>query len=156
MRWSGTAAILGLALALASPASAQSTSSSSEPPDVEASSGELGPPPARVGYGAMPGGLHVATAEVLPPGTFEIAGISGYGYRKGLANSTHTFNRAVGDIAFGYAPVRNFMVGLSFDGRYDRHSGLVDPNDPKTTKDDNLVGDPHLMVRASAPVGKLT
>src|SRR5262249_11138976 len=77
MRWSGTAAILGLALALASPASAQSTSSSSEPPDVVASSGELGPPPARVGYGAMPGGLHVATAEVLPPGTFEIAGISG-------------------------------------------------------------------------------
>jgi hypothetical protein len=104
----------------------------------------------------MPGGLHIATAEVLPPGTFEIAGISGYGYRKGLANSTHTFNRAVGDIAFGYAPVRNIMVGLSFDGRYDRHSGLVDPNDPKTTSDDNLVGDPHLMVRASTPVGKLT
>jgi hypothetical protein len=162
MRWSGTAAILGLALtalALASPAAmAQSTASASavESSEVEASSGEPGTPPVHVGYGAMPGGLHTATAEVLPPGTFEIAGLSGYGYRKGLANSSHTFNRAVGDIAFAYAPARNVMVGLSFDGRIDLHSGLMDVRDPMTTSDDSAVGVPQLTLRASTPVGKLT
>ncbi|MGH9889614.1 MAG: hypothetical protein ACREBE_29045, partial [bacterium] len=109
-----------------------------------------------VGAAGMPGGLHTATAEVLPPGTFEIAGLSGYGYRKGLANSSHTFNRAVGDIGFAYAPVRNVMVALSFDGRIDLHSGLRDPRDAMTTSDDSAVGVPQLTLRASAPMGKLT
>jgi hypothetical protein len=104
----------------------------------------------------MPGGLHTATAEVLPPGTFEIAGLSGYGYRKGLANSSHTFNRAVGDIGFAYAPTRNVMVALSADGRIDLHSGLMDPRDASTTSDDSAVGVPQLTLRASAPMGKLT
>jgi hypothetical protein len=151
MRWSGTAAILGLAAGLASPAAfAQATSG-----DLEASSDDASPAPARVGYGAMPGGLHTATAEVLPPSTFEFAVLSGYGYRKGLVNSAHTFNRAFGDLAFAYAPVPNFMLGLSLDGRYDKHTGVMDPRAPATANDDSAIGAPHLMIRASAPLGKV-
>jgi len=56
-------------------------------------------PSLRVGYGAMPGGLHVATAETLPQGTVELAALSGYGYRKGLLGPDHTFSRAIGDFA---------------------------------------------------------
>jgi hypothetical protein len=151
MRWSGTAAILGLATALVSPAvDAQPVS-----PDVEASAEDASPPPARVGYGAMPGGLHTATAEVLPPGTFEVAAVSGFGYRKGLVNTGHTFDRALGEFAFAYAPARHFMLGMSLDARYDKHSGVMDPNAPNTASDDNLVFSPHVLVRAGAPLGKV-
>src|SRR5262249_12412174 len=121
--------------------------------DVEATtSDDAGaPPPPRVGYGAMPGGLHIATAEVMPPGTFEIAALSGYGYRKGLLDATHTFNRALGDLAFAYAPLHHLMIGLSLDGRYDKHTKVA-----MTPDDDNLVGNPHLLIRANAPLGRVT
>src|SRR6185503_19556773 len=111
MRWSGIAAVLGLSFATASSVYAQTPSG-----EVEASATDDAGPPPRVGYGAMPGGLHTATAEVLPPGTFELAVLSGYGYRKGLVNDSHTFSRALGDFAIAYAPARNFMLGLSLDG----------------------------------------
>ena len=107
-------------------------------------------PPARVGYGAMPGGLHAATPEILPAGTVEVAALSGYGYRKGLLASGHTFSRAIGDIAAAYAPIPNLMFGLSLDGRYDRHSGF------SARSDDNYVGDPHVLVRVGKPLGKIT
>src|ERR1043166_5738016 len=46
-------------------------------------------PPMRIGYGALPGGLHVAAAEGMPQGTVELGLISGFGYRKGLIAADH-------------------------------------------------------------------
>jgi hypothetical protein len=151
MRWSGIAAVLGLAFATASSAYAQAPSGELEAVATD----DAGPPP-RVGYGAMPGGLHTATAEVLPPGTFELAVLSGYGYRKGLVNDTHTFSRALGDFAIAYAPARHFMLGLSLDGRYDKHTKVTDPKTMMTADDDNFVGNPHVLIRAAAPLGKVS
>ena len=102
--------------------------------------------PIRLGYAAMPGGQHVSTAEALAPGTFSFAGLSGFGYRKSLLSATHTFDRALGDLAVSYVPVRHLTLGLSLDGRYDRHSGF------QTMSDDGFVGDPHILVRYAAPV----
>jgi len=151
MRWSGTAAILGLAFATVSSAYAQAPSG-----ELEATASDDAAPPARVGYGAMPGGLHTASAEVLPPGTFEFAVLSGYGYRKGLVNTQHKFSRALGDVAIGYAPVRHLMFGLSLDGRYDKHTAVVDPKTMMPANDDNFVGNPHLLVRGSTAFGKVS
>jgi hypothetical protein len=103
--------------------------------------------PIRLGYAAMPGGQHVSTAETLAPGTFAFAGLSGFGYRKSLLSATHSFDRALGDLAVAYVPVRHLTLGLSLDGRYDRHSGF------QSMTDDGFVGDPHLLVRYAAPVG---
>jgi hypothetical protein len=105
-------------------------------------------PPQRIGYGALPGGLHVATAETAPVGVVELGLLSGFGYRKGLLSATHTFDRASGDIAIGYTPLANLAIALSLDGRYDRHQGLAKP-------DDGIVGDPHLLVRFAAPSGRV-
>src|SRR6185503_1121812 len=148
MRWSGIAAILGLAFATVSSAYAQVPSG-----ELGATADDDAVPPPRVGYGAMPGGLHTATAEVLPPGTFELAVLSGYGYRKGLVNDQHTFSRALGDIAIAYAPVRHLMVGLSLDGRYDKHTEVVDPKTMMPADDDNFVGNPHLLIRGGTALG---
>ena len=104
-------------------------------------------PSPRVGYGAMPGGLHVATAETLPRGTVELAALSGYGYRKGLLGPDHTFSRAIGDFAIAYAPLPTLVLGLSLDGRYDKHQGLGG------MPDDGYVGDPHLLVRLGTSRG---
>src|SRR5437660_3664511 len=47
-----------------------------------------------IGYGALPGGIHVAAAETLPQGVAQIGTLAGYGYRKGLLEcascATHT------------------------------------------------------------------
>lgn len=102
--------------------------------------------PARLGYAAMPGGHRVATAEALAPGSFAFAGLSAFGYRKSLLSATHTMDRASGDVAVAYVPVRFLTLGLSLDGRYDRHTGF------DAMKDDGFVGDPHLLVRYAAPV----
>ncbi len=93
------------------------------------------------------GGLHVATAETVPQGTVELAVLSGYGYRKGLLAPGHTINRASGDIAVAYAALPYLTVGLSLDGRYDKHSGLpmIAASDKPT--DDGYVGDPHVLAR---------
>lgn len=107
------------------------------------------PPPPRVGYGAMPGGLHVATAETLPQGTVELALLSGYGYRKGLLGPDHTLGRAIGDVALAYAPLPQLVVALSLDGRYDRHRGLT------AMSDDGYVGDPHLLARLGGASGRV-
>ena len=104
-------------------------------------------PPARLGYGALPGGLHAATAEVLPPGTLALALLSGFGYRKGLLSADHTLSRAIGDLAFAYAPISHLMIGVSLDGRYDKHQGFA------MMSDDGYVGDPHVLVRYGSPVG---
>lgn len=104
----------------------------------------------------MPGGLHTATAEVLPPGTFELAVLSGYGYRKGLVNDAHTFSRALGDLAVAYAPVRHFMLGLSLDGRYDKHTQVIDPQMTMPSDDDNFVGNPHFLFRGGTALGRVS
>src|ERR1044071_9254111 len=107
-------------------------------------------PAQRVGYGALPGGLHVAAAEVLPAGTVELGLISGFGRRSGLLAHDHSMDRALGDIAVGYAPVAGFGVPLALDGRYDKHQ-----QGPSGMSDDGYVGDPHLLLRYAAPMGKL-
>jgi hypothetical protein len=115
-------------------------------PDLVQSAGPDDPPPPRVGYGAMPGGLHVASAETLPPGTVEVTALGGYGYRKGLIHADHVFTRALGDLAVTYAPLSTLAIGVSFDGRYDKHTGAQ-------TTDDSYVGDPHLLLRYGSPIG---
>jgi len=98
-RW-GIASFLCLVLAApavnAQPASdATVTATTEEAPEM----GSTAPLQAVV-YGAMPGGIHVATAETLAKGIIEISTLSGLGRRTGLLGSEHKFNRAIGDIAF--------------------------------------------------------
>ena len=45
-------------------------------------------PQQAVGYGAMPGGIHVPDAETLPKGALELITLDGYGYRKGVLART--------------------------------------------------------------------
>ena len=104
-------------------------------------------PPQAIVYGAMPGGVHVATAETLPKGVAEVSLLSGLGRRTGLLGSEHKFNRAIGDVAFAYGVTDVLSVGLSLDGRYDRHWGLA------PSGDDGYVGDPHINVRLAKAVG---
>lgn len=137
-----TGALIG---ALAGSALAQPAD---RPADIDEADRAAARPPQRIGYGALPGGLHVAAAETLPVGTVEIGLLSGFGYRKGLLSATHTLDRAIGELAIGYAPLANLAIALSLDGRYDRHQGLAMP-------DDGLVGDPHLLVRFAAPSGRV-
>lgn len=105
-------------------------------------------PPQRIGYGALPGGLHVASAETLPQGTVELGLTSGFGYRKGLLAGDHAFDRAIGQLAIGYAPLPGLSLALSLDGRYDKHTGTG-------VTDDGYVGDPHILARFAAPLGKV-
>lgn len=106
-------------------------------------------PPQGIGYGAMPGGLHVATAEISPRGTVELTAVSGFGFRDGLLESDHTFERALGGFAVAYAPLPQLMLGLSLDGRYDKHEGLAAMND------DGYVGAPHLLARFGSSRGRV-
>jgi len=150
MRWWRTVAAVCLVFAGA-PSGAFADGANAAAKDVAAttSGGDGGSPPPRVGYGAMPGGLHVATAETLPRGTVELALLSGYGYRKGLLGPDHTLGRAIGDFALAYAPSSQLVLALSLDGRYDKHKGL------STTHDDGYVGDPHLLVRYGGASGRI-
>lgn len=97
-------------------------------------------------YGALPGGIHVATADTLAKGVIQVGMLSGYGHRSGLLGSGHSLNRAIGDVAFAYGITDVVSVGLSLDGRYDRHSGLG-------AADDGYVGDPHLHLRIAKAFG---
>lgn len=117
-------------------------------PGIAASATDPEPaaPAVRIGYGALPGGMHVATAESLPAGSVVFAALSGYGYRKGLLSADHTMNRALGDVALAYAPIPHLVLALSLDGRYDKHTGF----DAMT--DDGYVGDPHLLIRYAGAV----
>jgi len=142
------ASLLAVLATFALPAAARAE----DPPDRLAASaaapgGEVAPP-SHIGYGAMPGAIHVPSAETLPPGTAVLGVISGYGYRSGLVGADHTMNRAIGQIAAAYAPLAGLLVGLSLDGRYDRHT-IGD------TTDSNYVGDPHLLARYAVPLGQL-
>jgi carboxypeptidase family protein len=145
-RW-GTVAALCLACVVAP--SGAFAGAPDEDIAAKATGDASAPPPPRVGYGAMPGGLRVATAETLPPGTVEVALLSGYGYRKGLLGPEHTLKRAIGAFALAYAPLSQLVLAVSLDGRYDKHEGL------SAMSDDGYVGDPHLLVRYGGASGRV-
>lgn len=118
--------------------------------DVKAAAGESGAapaPPLPLGHGALPGGLHVPTADLLPRGMFAATALGGFGWRSGLLGDNHRFGRGIGDLAFAYAPHDLLTVAIALDGRYDRHYG-VEPSG-----DDNYVGDPRLIVRLAKAFG---
>ncbi len=94
----------------------------------------------------MPGGMHVTSAITLPAGAVEVGTIDGYGHSSGLLSSTHKFDRALGSLAVAYAPLDILTIGLSLDGRYDKHFGAG-------FEDDGYVGDPRLMVRVAKGFG---
>jgi hypothetical protein len=106
-------------------------------------------PAQAIGYGALPGGIHVPDAATLPKGAVELITLDGYGYRKGLLAPDHTMTRALGAIAVAYGVHELVTIGLSLDGRYDRHKG------PAPSPDDGYVGDPHILVRAAKAAGTL-
>jgi hypothetical protein len=118
---------------------------------LSASTGDPEPastaPPQAIVHGALPGGIHVATAETLAKGVIEVSMLSGLGRRTGLLGSDHKFNRAIGDVAFAYGITDMISVGLDFDGRYDKHWGI-----PKSGED-GYVGDPHLNLRIAKTSG---
>src|ERR1043165_8355056 len=104
--WPALAA-LGLAVSIAR---------ADDPPDDMASTTQAAGagdarPAQRVGYGALPGGIHVAAAEGLPAGTVELGLISGFGRRGGLLTADHSMDRALGDIAVAFAPVAKLALG---------------------------------------------
>jgi hypothetical protein len=152
MRQRVIAAISGLATVALAGLLAAPVRADGPPTDVAAAASgaddAAARPPQRVGYAALPGGIHVAAAETLPPGTLELGLLSGFGYRKGLVAADHTFDRAIGQLAFAYAPVANLALALSLDGRYDKH-------DVGGMTDDGAVGDPHLIIRYAAPLGRV-
>lgn len=111
--------------------------------------GDLAKTPLVLGYGALPGGIHVPSAEALPVGTISVATLAGYGHKTGLLSATHKLNRGIGDLAVAYQATDFLAVGLSLDGRYDRHYGVV------PSGDDGWVGDPRILVRASHRAGAI-
>jgi len=108
-----------------------------------------GAPAQAIVYGALPGGIHAPTAETLPPGSVQLSTLTGYGQRNGLLDPNHKLTRAIGDLAVAYGILDILSVGLSLDGRYDKHHGLPPEGD------DGYVGDPHLFVRVGKSTGSV-
>ncbi len=119
-----------LVASLVAPAQAQPEVTTQVPP---APAGAESP----VGQSALPGGLVVADAAVLPAGRFGLLGLAGFGYRDEVLAEGDRLRRGVASLGLSYAPVRSFAFGLSLDGRYDSHS----------SGDDGYVGDPRLFLR---------
>lgn len=99
-----------------------------------------------VGQSALPGGLAVADAAVLPANRFGLLGLAGFGYRDDVLASGDRLRRGVASLGLSYAPVRSFAFGLSLDGRYDSHS----------SGDDGYVGDPRLFLRVARGGARLS
>lgn len=122
-------------------------------------------PSQAIAYGAMPGGLHAPTAETLPKGAVEVSTLMGLGRRTGLLGPDHKFNRGIGDLAIAFGATPYLSIGISLDGRYDRHWGTVGdamlgdpttvPAAPDGKNEDGYVGDPHLIVRVGKSTGSL-
>ena len=148
-RW-GHACLLVLSAATAYAQSPDLSATTSEEPEAL--------PPVAIGYGALPGGFHVASARTLPNGVFAVATLGGFGWRSGLlpgsGGKDHRFGRGIGDIAFAYAPHELVSIALTLDGRYDRHFGVPPTADGST--EDGYVGDPRLIIRAGKPMGTMT
>lgn len=131
----------------------QADSSPDEPPaggDVAARAAEPPPPAPVLGYGGMPGGQLVAAAQSVPAGQVGLAGFAAFGYRDDLLGPEHRLTRGAGSLSIAYAPLRQLTIGLTIDGRYDRHYGL-DPSG-----EDGYVGDPRLLLRVAQPVGPIS
>jgi hypothetical protein len=122
-------------------------------------------PSQAIAYGAMPGGLHAPTAEVLPKGAVQVSTLMGLGRRTGLLGPGHKFNRGIGDLAVAFGATDFLSIGISLDGRYDRHWGQVGdatmntmstiPAAPPGRNEDGYVGDPHLIIRLGKVAGNL-
>lgn len=105
-----------------------------------------------IGYGALPGGQHAASAETLPKGVIQVSSLGGFGWRKGLLGEDHRFGRGIGTLAIAFAPTDMISIALSLDGRYDKHFGTA----AQCVDDCNgYVGDPRLMVRLAKGSGNL-
>ncbi len=129
---------------------AQPVDGQGEPSDTPEEAAEAPSRPAQMGYGALPGGLHAPNADTLPTGTVAVMALGGFGYRKGLLGPEHSFMRGVGDLALSFAPLPILTIGLTLDGRMDKHYGVG--------QDDGIVGDPRLIARlgkAISPALKL-
>lgn len=139
-RW-GFASVLCALVAVPLTAAAQAVDA-----DVGTASGEAASaaPVQAIGYGALPGGLHVNSAETLAKGVVQFANLDGVGYRTGLLGTGTRFIRATGDIAGAFGITDMISAGLSLDGRYDKHHNPTD---------DGYVGDPRLLIRAAKAVG---
>jgi hypothetical protein len=94
----------------------------------------------------MPGGLNAPSAQTLPKGMISVAMLGGFGQRGGLLGTDHKLSRGIGNLAVAFAPTSLITIGLSLDGRADKHS-------PGT--EDGYVGDPHLIIRAAKAQGNL-
>lgn len=131
-----------LCVVVAAPHSAMAQPASAELTDTaEVGDGNTSTAPVQsIGYGALPGGLYVATAETLAKGVVQVANLDGYGYRSGLLGPGTSFTRTSGDIAAAFGLTDFLTLGLSLDGRYDKH---------KDPSDNGYVGDPHLLIRAA-------
>jgi hypothetical protein len=137
----GLASFLSLVLLPWTASAQEADVSAAVDPDAE------GAPNQVVLYGAMPGGLNVASADVIPKGAVQVSMLSGYGRRSGLLDPDHSFNRTLGGLAFAYGVHEKFSIGLTLDGRYDKHSGLMPGGD------DGYVGDPRLLARFATGSG---
>ncbi|MEO8706679.1 MAG: carboxypeptidase regulatory-like domain-containing protein [Kofleriaceae bacterium] len=93
--------------------------------------------------------MHAPSADALPAGTFTLGAVGGYGFRNKLLSEDHKLTRGIGDLAFAYAPISSLVIALSFDGRYDKHTGFA------TEGDDGYVGDPRLLVRLARAFGRI-
>ena len=137
-----------------------SAAAHAQPADVTATAPATAsaPAPIMIGYAALPGGIRAPSALVLPKGTFAVASLGGFGWRSGLLpqteNKEHRFGRAIGNLAFAYAPHELVTIALALDGRYDRHFGVPLPAEGST--EDGYVGDPRVLVRAGKSLGSIT
>lgn len=141
-RW-GLASILSVLL-VSGAASAQEADVTAESTPEQGTA-----PPQAIAYGAMPGGLHAPSAETLPKGAVQVSTLAGLGRRTGLLGPDHKFNRGIGDLAIAFGATPSLSIGISLDGRYDRHWGLA------PSGDDGYVGDPKLIVRAAKSTGSV-
>lgn len=141
-------ALAGTVVVTSAPARAQGDLSATAEDSERERAAEPGP--VALGYAALPGGLHAPSAETLPRGTFAMGALGGFGWRTGLLGGDHRFGRGIGDLAFAYAPTSALSIALALDGRYDQHFGLP------PSGDDGYVGDPRLIARFAAPVGRTT
>jgi len=104
-----------------------------------------------LGYAAMPGGLRAPSADTLPGKMFAVSLIGGFGLRNKVLGPDHKMSRGIGDVAFAFAPTDMLTLGLTFDGRFDKHTGGVTAGG-----DDGLVGDPRFIARFGAKSGGIT
>jgi Carboxypeptidase regulatory-like domain len=96
---------------------------------------------------ALPGIVRVGVPGAPVP-RIGVAATAGYGFTEGQSATDSSHHRAFGSAAFSVTPVRLLEFALRLDGRYDHHT------DDGTGSHGGFVGDPRLLARFGAPVGK--